>query len=331
MHARIRLFIALFALLGVLLGGAAGYVLIEHVGIGEAAYMTLITVSTVGFGEEWHFSNAGRVWTSLVILVGVFIVTVVFASVQAMIVGGEIRTVLGRRKLDSRLGKLRDHYIVCGFGRMGRMISDGLRRRGKSVVVVDIDSERTIMVGEAGFDYVLGDASDEATLESAGIARAAGVVSVLPTDPQNVYVSLTAAGMCSGIAIMARAEYPASEQKLKRAGASHVICPQTIGATRMVNLLVRPTLTHVVDVVAGGTDWELEEFPILEGSAFAGRSLRELNLRQRSDALVFAMRRADGSLKLNPDPGTLLEVGDVLIVIGPSGITEALARLNSER
>ncbi|MCZ6816064.1 MAG: potassium channel protein [Planctomycetota bacterium] len=331
MDAHIRLMIAILALTGILTVGAIGFVLIEKVDIGEAAYMTLITVSTVGFGEQWDLSSAGKLWTSLIIMVGVLVVTMVFASVQAMIVGGEIRTVLGRRKLKDRIGRLREHFIVCGYGRMGKLISHGLRSRGKSVVVIDDDPERTVKVGEDGMEYVLGDATDEASLQAAGIERAAAVVSVLRNDPQNVYVTLTAAGMRSDVTIMARAEYPASEQKLIKAGASQVICPQTIGATRMLNLLVRPSLAHVVDIVAADTDWELDEFPIAKGSALAGQTLSALDLRRRIEATVFALRQANGELKLSPNPDTCLEVGDILIVIGPAGVTEALARIDSDR
>lgn len=331
MRAHVRLMIAIFSLIGILAVGAFGFVVIEDVNAGEAAYMTLITVSTVGYGEQWSLSPAGKLWTGIVIVVGVLVVTMVFASVQAMIVGGEIRTVLGRRKLEDRIGRLRDHFIVCGYGRMGNLISHGLCGRGKSVVVVDNNSDRTMKVGEAGLDYVLEDATDEATLKAAGIDRAAAVVSVLRTDPQNVFVTLTAAGMRSDLSIMARAESPAAEQMLIKAGASQVICPQTIGATRMLNLLVRPSLAHVVDIVAADADWELEEFPVAKSSALVGQSLRDLDLRRKIEATVFAIHRADGALKLNPDPDTRLSVGDILIVIGPAGITEALARIDSDR
>lgn len=330
MKAQTRLLASLVALIAVVAGGALGYRLIEdRVGIGDAVYMTLITVSTVGFREVFELSAGGRAWTSLLIMLGILIVAVAFASVQAMIVGGELRTVLGRRKLEDRISRLSGHYIVCGYGRMGRLIAQGLKERGKTVVVTERDPQRTVVAGEDGVDYVLGDAADEAVLTNAGIERALGVISVLDTDAQNVYVTLTATGVRPGILMIARAEQPASEAKLTRAGATRVICPHTIGATRIVNLLVRPMVARDVDVFASGTDWEVEEYPLAEDSSFVGRSLREINLRQHCEAWVFAIRGASDDMDFNPDPAAQLQVGDVLIIIGPVGVAEAVARLGA--
>lgn len=329
MPANKRLLLAVLALVGVVIVGTLGYELIEGVSLGDAAFMTLITVSTVGFGEAWPLSAAGRVWTALLIAGGILVVAVAFASLQAMIIRGELRTVLGRRKLEDRIAKLEGHYIVCGYGRMGRLISLGLHERGKQVVVVDNSPDRTVEVGEAGMDYVLGDATDELTLKAAGIEKAAGIVTVLHGDAQNVYTTLTATDVRPDITVIARAEQTTSEHKLKRAGATRVISPQTIGASRIVNLLVRPSVAHVVDVVAGGGEWEIEEFSIPRGSAFVGRSLRDINLRQRSNALVFAISGVAEATRFNPDPATVLAAGDVLIVIGPAGIAEALSELDT--
>ncbi len=329
MSANKRLLLAVCALIGVVVLGTLGYELIEGASLGDAAFMTLITVSTVGFGEAWPLSAAGRVWTALLIAGGILVVAVAFTSLQAMIIRGELRTVLGRRKLEDRIAKLEGHYIVCGYGRMGRLISAGLHERGKKVVVIDKSPDRTVEVGEAGMDYVLGDATDELTLKAAGVDKAAGVVTVLHGDAQNVYTTLTATDVRPDITVIARAEQTASEHKLKRAGAACVISPQTIGASRVVNLLVRPSVAHVVDVVAGGGEWEVEEFPIPRGSAFVGRSLRDINLRQRSNALVFAISGVEGTTSFNPDPATVLAAGDVLIVIGPAGIAEVLSELDT--
>lgn len=329
MRVRDKLLLAGMALVGILVVGTIGYHLIEDVGFADAAYMTIITVSTVGLQEVWDLSPAGRLWTSVLILVGILIVTLVFALLQAMIVSGEMRTLLGRRRLEDSIAKLSGHFIVCGYGRMGRLICAGLRERGKEVIVVDVSSDRTALAGEAGMNYVLGDAADEETLKAAGLERAAGVVSVLPSDAQNVYVALTASGVTTDVPVTARAEDPGSEKKLLRAGVRHVISPQAIGATRIVNLLIRPTVARIVDVVAGGGEWEVEEFPLRPASKLVGRTLQELNLRQTCDALVFAISRADGALDFNPNPVTKLQAEDVLIIVGPAGIAESLAALDA--
>jgi len=185
--------LALLALLAVFLLGTGGYYFLEDdVGLGAAAYMTIITLSTVGFGEQWNLSPASKAWTGLIIVIGILVVTLAFASLQAMIVGGEFRTVLGRRKLKDRIQKLSGHYIICGYGRMGKLICRDLIAIRKKIVVVECDERRTPEVEEAGLDYVLGNAFEEVILCEAGIERAAGLVTVLRSDADNVFVTLTA-------------------------------------------------------------------------------------------------------------------------------------------
>lgn len=331
MTGRQRLFASILALLCVLIVGTLGYWLLgDDVTIGAAAFMTLITVSTVGLGEVWQLDGGDRIWTAILIVLGILVVAVAFASLQAMIVGGELRSVLGRRKLDDHISKLSGHFVVCGYGRMGRQVAQGLVKKAKTVVVIDCDPDRTVIADEDGTDYVLGDAADEEVLLHAGLERAAGVIAVLGSDAHNVYVTLTATGIRPDIPVIARAEDPASESKLVRAGASRVISPHTIGANRIVNLLVRPNVAHIVDAVASGSDWEVEEFTLGAGSGFVGKSLREMNLRQRCNALVFAIRRQAGDVKFNPDPNTILQEGDVLVVIGPVGVADTLAGIGAE-
>jgi len=259
MTAQRKLIAALLALLAVFVIGATGYYLIEAVSFPQAAYMTIITISTVGHREVWPLTAAGQVWTAAIIVFGILVVTLAFTSLQAMIVGGELRGVMGRRKLKDRIGQLSGHTIVCGYGRMGSLIAEDLHRRGKKIVVIDRDERRTTAVGEVGLAYVLGDASDDDVLQEARIDRAAALVTVLHGDAENVIVSLTARGMRTEMPIIARAENVDSEPKLRRAGATKVICPQAIGAARVVNLLARPAIAHLVDITMGDQDWEIEE------------------------------------------------------------------------
>lgn len=325
MSARKKLLLALLALAAVFFVGAGGYRVIEEdVSFGDAAYMTIITISTVGLGEEWELSSAGKVWTSLIIVFGILVVALAFAALQAMIVGGQLRSVLGRRKLQNQIAKISGHYIVCGYGRVGRLIAENLRHRGEKVVVIDRDDKRTVLAEETGTPYVLGDATDEDVLHSAGLERAAGLVTSLAGDADNVFVALTANGIRKEMPIIARAEHFDSEPKLKRAGATHVVCPQAIGATRMANLLARPAIAHLVDITTAGSEWELDEVLVAPDSRMVGQSLQDLKLRERCNAMVVAITGADGTTKVNPGPEHVVSQGDALVVIGPSGIANAL-------
>ncbi|MFQ5501803.1 MAG: potassium channel family protein [Phycisphaerae bacterium] len=329
MQAQTRLLAALFALVTVFLAGTIGYMAIDQVGFRAASYQTLITISTVGYSEQWDLSRGAHMWTSAIIVFGILVVTVAFASLQAMIVGGELRGVLGRRKLKDRIGKLSGHFIVCGYGRMGSLISRDLGGKGKKVVVIDRDEKRTAAVGEDGFDYVLGDASDEDILREARIERAAGLVTVLRGDADNVFVALIARGMRQDMPIIARGEYLDSESKLKRAGATQVICPQAIGANRAVNLLARPAIASLVDITMGDEEWEIEEVRVQPGSRLMGRSLRDLNLREKAKIMVVAVHSADGETTINPGPEHSIQADDVMVVIGPAGSADTLADLTN--
>jgi len=329
--AQTRLLFALFALLLVFLVGTGGYYLLEdNVGLGAAAYMTIITLSTVGFSEQWNLSSVGKAWTVFIIVVGILIVALAFASLQSMIIGGEFRTVLGRRKLKDRIRKLRGHYIVCGYGRMGGQISRHLAAMKKKVVVVDCDEKRTADAEEANLDYVLGNAADEGVLCEAGITQAAGLVTVLHSDADNVFVTLTARGMCKDLTIIARAEHVESESKIMRAGANRVICPQGIGANQIVTLLARPAIARLVDITMGGADWEIEEVRIGSGSRMAGRSLRELDLRNKANVSIVAINTVGGKAVINPRPDQVLNEGDVIVVIGPVGMADSLTAYGVE-
>lgn len=242
-----------------------------------------------------------------------------------MIVGGEFRSVLGRQKLKDKIAKLNDHFIICGFGRMGEHIAINLVAKGKTVVVIEHDPERTQLAAERGINYVLGNASDEETLEEAGIHHAAALVSALRGDADNVFTTLTAHGMREDLPIIARCEDIDTERKLVRAGASRVICPQSIGASRIVNLLARPAVAKLVDITMDATEWEMEEILVPEGSPLAGKSLRELDLRARANTMIVAIHEAGGKSVVNPPPDRVVNPDDVLVAIGPAGSVRDLA------
>ncbi len=328
LRAHHKFLISILALLLVFVIGVEGYQLIEDdISFGEAAYMTIITLSTTGFSEIWNMSPEGRIWTACIIVFGIGIVTVAFASLQAMIVGGEMRKVLGRRKLEDKISKLRGHYIVCGYGRMGRLIAQELKSHHKTVVVIDDHDDRTVVAEEDGLPYVLGDATEDEILRDAGLDRAEGLVAALGTDANNVFVTLTASTLRKDMRIIAKAEDFDAEPKLKRAGATHVVCPQAIGAIRMANLISRPAIAQLVDITMAGEDWEIDEVAIEAGSKLAGKNLGDLNLRQRAKASVIAIRKAGGESVVNPGAEAVVEEGDSMVIIGPSGVANTIAEL----
>jgi len=324
---RKRLLTAVAALAGLLLISTTGYVLIERASPIDALYMVLITISTVGFGEVWPLSTAGKIWTMLTIMVGLIIASLTFSMLVTLLVSDEVRNLLGRRKLQAKIAQIRDHVIICGCGRMGRIIRSELAARGVQTVVIEVDPQKTAAMSEHGILYVLGDASEEETLLEAGLMRAKALVSVLPHDSDNVYVVLTARALKPDLFIIARSEQAATEHKLLRAGADKVISPQTIGAMRVANLITRPNVVDFFDVAAKGVELEMDEYIVRPDSPLKGKTLKDSGLRQKARAMVVAIKRADGTTVFNPDANEIILENDTLILIGPAGVSSRLEAL----
>jgi voltage-gated potassium channel len=326
MDARRRFVISLCLLLGFLLIGTVGYMIIEGVGPLRAAYVTVVTISTVG-SEHFDPSDAGRVFTMFLILSGVGSVYYASVSLVTLLVSGELRSAREKLKVEKRINELKNHVIVCGYGRVGSLVADQLRTEGARFVVVDNDPEKIAAIEPEGLLYVKGDASEETTLLEAGIARADTLVATLPRDSDNVYVALTARGLKKDLLIIARAESTTTERKLLRAGADRVVCPQVIGAYRISSLVTRPNVVDFVDVAAKGVEFEIDEYRIGEGSTLAGKSLRDSALRQKVDAMVVAIKHSDGRTTFNPSAEEVVQVDDTLIVIGRLDTSSRLAEL----
>ena len=328
MGARRRLILALLALLGMFVIGAGGYVVLTDAPWGDAAYMTLITLSTVGFKEAMDLGPTGRVWTAVVIVFGVGVVSVAYASLLTLFVGGEIRDVVGRRRVQSKIAQLRGHTVLCGFGRMGALAARMLKQDGAEIVVVEAKKTLRPDLETAGLLFVIGDATEEETLQAAGLARAGALVSTLPSDADNVYVALTARGLHPDLHIVTRAEQPATEHKLRRAGANRVVCPQVIGAKRIADILMRPHMVDFFEVAARGVELEMDDYRVGPDSVLCNATLRESTLRQRTGAMVAAITRADGTSLYQPDPDEVIREGDRLILIGRAGTSNRLEELN---
>lgn len=320
--------LSLLALLGVFIGGTVGYMAVAGASITDAAFMTVITVSTVGYREEVPLDNAGRLWTAVVIFFGIGVVSVAFTSLLTLFVGGEIRATLGRHKVQAKIDQLEGHVILCGFGRMGALAARKLKDNGAQVVVIENRKASRPDLEAAGMLYVIGDATEEETLKTAGLMRAGSLVTILATDADNVFVALTVRGLRPNLQIISRAEQPGTEVKLRRAGANRVICPQIIGATRIADVLTRPNVVDFFEVAARGVDLELDEYRVGPGSPLRDTTLRDSDLRRRTGAMVVAIRRADGTSHFHPEPDELIREGDLLVLIGQAGTSLRVDELN---
>lgn len=290
----------------------------------DAAFMTAITLSTVGYEPVWELSDAGRLWSLLVITFGIATVSIAFTSLITLFVSGELRTQREKENMQKRLEALRRHIILCGFGRMGSLIAKNLARLDRDFAVIELNEGYEPTLKKMGVPHIIGDATDDDILMQAGLDHARALISVLPHDADNVFITLTANTICPSLKIVARAEQPQTENKLKRAGAARVICPQIIGATRIMDILERPNVVDFVDVAAEGVHLEMDEYIVSEHSALVGKSLRDARLREGPGAMVVAIKRADGETTFNPGPDVTLDANDMLIIVGQTGMSKRI-------
>lgn len=316
---------ALILLLVVILVGTAGYLALGF-GVIDALYQTITTVATVGFREVQPLSTTGKVFTMALILVGVGAALYAFSVLIETLLEGRLLDLLGRRRMQRTIGSMHDHVIICGWGRVGRAIAAEVEGSGRPLVVVDADEAR---LTATDLPAVLGDATEDAVLIAAGIERAAALVAAVDIDASNSFITLSARSMRPDLFIVSRARSTDSEEKLRRAGADRVVNPQHIGGARMAAFVLHPHVAEFLDVVMheGNLEFRLEELPVDAGSAMVGRTLRDTHLRDRTGALVLAVRREDGTFATNPSPDTVIEAGQVLIAIGTGDELQAVAAL----
>jgi voltage-gated potassium channel len=324
-HLILSVLLAIF----IILLGMTGYMLIEGWSVLDALYMTVITLATVGYGEVHEISKVGRIYTIIFILLGVGFYLYVLAAVVQFMIEGRIRTILGRRRLDKKINKLKNHYIICGYGRTGRVLCDKLRRKPLEVVVIEKDRELIPVMDEEGILYVAGDAEDEANLIAAGIERAKGLVAVLATDTDNVFLVLTARQLNPNLFIMARASQSESKSKLVAAGANMVESPYDMGAKRMAHRILRPTVTDFLEFATGETreDIQMEEIPVSMSSGLANVMLKDSGIRQKFNLIIIAIKKPDGNMLFNPSFETVIQGGDTVIVVGEIDSLQELEKI----
>jgi voltage-gated potassium channel len=313
----------------VLAGGTLGYMLIEGWNFFDALYMTITTVTTVGFGEVHPLSQSGRTFTMLLIAGGVGSVLYMLTVLAEEVVEGKLRQIMGRRTLERKIRALKDHYIICGYGRIGSLVTEMLRERGTELVVIETDPDITTRLETDGVHYVLGSATEEETLLAAGIDRAKGLVATVNSDADNVYIVLTAKGMRPDIFTIARATEPGSERKLKRAGADKVVSPYYIGARRIAQTVMRPSVADFIDLTFHSTDMalQMEELVVGQRSELRGVTLRDSGLRQKLDVIILAVKKSDGHMIFNPPAETMLTAGDTLIALGSHASMQKLVKI----
>lgn len=320
--SRFRLPIAV--VLAATLYGTVGYHLLEGWPLLDGLFMTVITLTTIGFGETQPLDTSGQVFTISVILLGVGSVAAAFAVVSELVASGDLARLVERSKVHRRIAHLADHYVVCGFGRVGRAAADEFRREGIPFVVVEVDPDLADTLSQQGFPYLIADPTHESVLRDAGIARARGLVCAVDSDAVNVYVTLTARALNPDLVIVSRSASPESVGALQRAGADRIVSPYSVSGARMAFLSVRPAVVDFLDLVNVDPSLRLEEVVVREPSPLAGMRLGEARALC-APATVLAMRRPGEAMRTAPPDDVALAAGDLLVVFGPIPELERMA------
>jgi voltage-gated potassium channel len=322
-HLPRRLATIAIALALTLAGGTLGFVLIEHYPVFDAFYMTVITVTTVGYGELHPLSHAGRIFNCFLILFGVITILLAVGGMTQTVIELELNQFFGKRRVKSMIDKLEGHIILCGFGRVGRGAAEELSQAGAQFVVIDKNDELVEQAIKNGMLAVVADASHDDTLRDVGIMRASGLIATLASDADNLFVILTAKTLNPKLHLSARVAEDASEQKMRRAGADFVFAPYNSTGHRMAQALLKPHVHQFLDFTTQnmGLDAGIEQVQVAGGSAFAEHSLAEMQMRRELGVIVLAIRKASGEMLFNPPADARISGGDHLIVMGrPDGL-----------
>lgn len=326
----LRVLVMVTILLG---GGTLGYMLLEGWSVDDALFMTVITLSTVGYGEVQPLTQQGEMFTIFLIFGGVGVLAYSFSTVMDYIVAGELQGFLRRRRLAKELAKMEDHYIVCGYGRVGRQVVEELQANDIKMVVIDLDRSLGVELEQAGIPFITGDPSNDDILQLAGIDRARGLCSCLPHDATNVFVVLSARRTNPALLILSRCNMPENVEKLRIAGANHVINPYVITGRRMATHVLYPSVVEFLDIVVrrGDLELRLQEIRVAPDSELAGRSLGDAHVRMRTGVNVLAIRREGRTLNTNPGGDFVLQPNDELVCLGTAGQLIRLAQVAKDQ
>ncbi|HDP80125.1 MAG TPA: potassium channel protein [Spirochaetes bacterium] len=319
--------LSILLLLSTISLGTLGYYLVEDMPLFDSLYMTLITISTVGFAEIKPLTMAGRIITIFIIITGTATLAYTVGNILRMFIEGEISKSFGRRKVEKHISRLKDHYIICGYGRIGGLICRELLNHNIDFVVIENMPQCIDQLEREKLHYIPMDATYEEALFRAGIENARGIVTAVQSDADNVFITLSARGIRPDIYILSRASDEKAEEKLKRAGATKVITPYLIGGRRMAQVLIRPTVVDFVDIALMDNHLGLvmEEAHVRDNSPIAGKNLIDSNLRKDFGVIIVAIRKSTGDMIFNPTSQEKLESGDIVVVLGKK---EDVIRMN---
>ena len=329
---RTRLIIIIGSLALTLAGGTIGFVVIDNYPPFDAFYMTLITIATVGYAETHPLSFAGRVFNCFLILFGVTIMLLAVGAMTQAIIELELNQYFGKRRNKKMIDQLHDHYIVCGFGRVGRGAAAELQRAGVLFLIVDRDDERVEWAMKSGMLAVLADATDDETLREAGILRAKGLIATLQSDADNLFVILSAKALKPTLQISARIASEQSEKKMRLAGADHVFAPYDMTGNRMAQVMLKPHVSQFIDFTTKGMGLNvgIEQVRIPGSSDFASKTLEQLQIRRDLGVIILAVRKSDGRMLFNPPAESQIETGDFLIAMGEHANLHRLEKMFAE-
>jgi voltage-gated potassium channel len=316
---RRKLFFGLLLIAGTIALGVAGFMILERYTLIEAIYMTVITLGTVGFNEVKPLDNVGRIFTTILILLNLAIFAYAISSISTLIAEGDFKKYIRFLRLENHINKLRDHIIVCGYGRNGKQVCEVLESNHQPFVVIESSEEiLKVLEEKPGMLFVEGNATDDHVLEKAGVKNAKALVSTLPNDPDNVYVVLTAKELNPAIHVVSRASHESSELKLKRAGADHIIMPEKIGGSFMASLILNPDMMEFISAMTGGSDMDFsfEEIPCEPISQEKNLTLKDLHLFRQFKTLVIGIKRSNGEYISNPSANVHITPDTKLIILG---------------
>jgi voltage-gated potassium channel len=323
-----RFSIALGTLTVLVLIGVAGYVVLEKLAFGDAIYLTIVTLTTIGYGDVVPHTTAGRAFTMALVLVGLGNVFYLASVAAEMVIEGHLRNVLGRNAMQRRINELRDHVIVCGYGRFGRVVADEIRKNDCPLVVIDSDPAREEDLKRAGVPYVIGSALDDDVLTQAGLERARAIVVATPSDPDNVFITLSIREKNQTIRVHARGESDAALRRLQLAGANQALTAYHSGGLRMAASILRPTVVDFLELSLPGhkQDVALEEVHVAVTSKLVGRTIAQIE-EACARLRVVGVRHGDEDMRVVPETSTAIAADDLLVVIGAG---ESLRQLASD-
>ena len=311
-----KLLLGLVLIALIIAAGTLGYVVIEGWPLLDALYMTVITLTTVGYGEVYPLSAEGQIFTMVLLIVGVGIILYLLSTEAKLLLEGELQDYIGRSRLEKKISEIKSHYIICGFGRLGRTVAKEFKAKGIETLI--IEKEPVPQIEREEFLFVEGDASSEEVLRSAGIERAKGLVAVLPSDAENLFVVLSARELNSDLFIVTRASDESAERKILRAGANRVVSPYYTGGIRIANTVLKPAVVDFLEFATktGNLELQIEEVKVSTNSKLSGISLLESGIGHDLGIIILAIRKADGTMEFNPGSTSMIESGDTLVAIG---------------